>query len=86
MSKNIGADTFEIVVNVGVCISQNGQSLFPEVSISEGIGLLSGNVKVLGAVQLNDQLLLGNVEIHNVRTDDLLAMDCDGKCFQKNIP
>ena len=56
MEKNVGADPLEIEINIGVCVPQNGEAQLPEVGISDGIRIFAGKVKMLGAVQLDDQL------------------------------
>ena len=86
MIQDIGTDTCEILVDVGIGIPENCQALFTQILIPCGIGLFTGAVVMLGAVQLDNQLLLSDVEINDVSANDLLAMYRDGKCFQKIIP
>ena len=41
---------------------------------------------MLGAVQFDNQLFLGDIEINDVSANDLLTMDGERECFQKIIP
>ena len=74
MSEDIGADTLKISIHIGVGVAQDGNALFPEMGVPLCVGALSGEVIMLGAVQLDGKLALGNVEIHDIGADDLLAV------------
>ena len=86
MIPNICTDSREIFVHIGIGISENCQSLLTQILIPGGIRLLAREVIVLRTIKLDNQLLFSDIEINNISTDDFLAMDGEGECFQKIIP
>ena len=86
MDQNIFTYTCEMPVQIGIGIAEHGQALLPKIPVPHLVCLLAREAVMLGAVQLDDQLFPGDVEIHDVGTDDLLAVDGQGKRFQKVIP
>ena len=86
MRQDIIADAPEVFVNIGIGIPQDCKALFAQKLIPDAISLLSGKIVMLGAVQLDYQLFLGNVEIHDIGRNDLLAVDHNRQLFEKVIP
>ena len=86
MVQNLFADTAEILIHLSIGIPQDTQSQQAEFFIPLPICLLACRIIVLGAIQLNDKLGAGNVEIDNGFADHLLPMHHHRKIFQKIIP
>ena len=86
MRPDIFADTPEVLVDIGIGIPQDREALLSQKLIPDAISLLSGKIVMLGAVQLDYQLFLGNVEIHDIGRNDLLAVDHNRQLFEKVIP
>ena len=86
MIPDIFTDSRKVFVHIGIGISENRQSLPMQILIPCGIGLLAGQVIMLGTVQLNDQFVFRNIEIYDIGTDDLLPVDGNRERFQKIIP
>ena len=84
MGKDVFTNAPEILVDVGVCVPQDGQAQFLQVSIPDAIGLFSWNIIVLGAVQLDDQLPVGNVEIHDIGAMTFWRWTMTGSCLRKS--
>ena len=86
MRQDIFANAPEVFVNIGIGIPQDREALLSQKLIPDAISLLSGKIVMLGAVQLDYQLFLGNVEIHDIGRNDLLAVDHNWQLFEKVIP
>ena len=79
MQQDILADTPEIPVEIRIGVAQDGEALLPQKLVADPVSLLTGNVVMLGAIQLDDQLFLCNIKIYDVGTDDFLTVDHDGQ-------
>ena len=73
-------------MNIGIGLSKHANALFPHESVPNLIGLHGFLFAVLRTVEFDYQPRLGNVEIRDVPSDDLLPMHGKGDRLQKVIP
>ena len=85
MPQDILADTPEIFVDIGIGVAQDCESLLPQELVADFVGLFAGKVVMLRAVQLDDQFLFSNVEIHDVGADDFLTVDSGGELHELGL-
>ena len=76
--QNILADAAEVFIDIRIGIAEHREALRSQKGISLRILLLSFRLIVLGAVQLDHQLLFRDIEIDDLAPDDLLTVDRDG--------
>ena len=86
MPQDILADTPEISVDIGIGIAQDCEAMLPQKLVADFVGPFAGEVVMLRAVQLDDQFLFSNVEIHDIGINDLLAVDHNAEMLEKVVP
>ena len=86
MLPYIGANRGKAAVNIFIGVTKNRNPQLSQFKVSLLISLTVFCQSVLSAINFNHNTVTVDIEIHNVVADILLAVDSNGKFFQKIVP
>ena len=75
-----------MVVKIRIWVSHHAIALIGQPHIPVNIGLELFFIAMLTSIQFDDQKKSGDIEINDIRANDMLTFDRIGQLLQKVIP